>query len=180
MSPERIDLGGAAVRSARLLAHAGEDTTHVLLERAREIGRSEGSAAARDEAVVRLEHALSACETERLAVCGGLARFSVELALTIAREILRREISSGNFDLEKIVRETLSEASVGRGSCVVHVHPVDCQSLKDVRFRTGTAVQADDGVRRGDVHVETSLGTLVRETARLLDAVRQRLLEEMH
>lgn len=180
MSPERIDLNGATVRAARLLSRGGEDTTHALVERARELGRSEGSAAARDETVARLEQALCACEAERLAACGGLARVSVELAITIAREILRREISAGNFDLEKIVRETLSEASIGRGSCVVHVHPADRETLKEVRFRTGTTVLADEGVRRGDVHVETSLGTLVRETSRLLEAVRQRLLEELH
>ena len=49
-----------------------------------------------------------------------------------------------------------------------------------MRFRTGTRIQADEGVSRGDVHVETSLGLLVREAFGALESIEQRLLEELH
>jgi len=58
------------------------------------------------------------------------------------------------------------------------LNPADHARLADIRFRTGTTIQADDGVPRGDVHVETSLGIMVRETMGSLDAIEKRLLEE--
>jgi flagellar assembly protein FliH len=123
---------------------------------------------------------VSTLEGERQTVQAGLARVAVELALVIAREVVRRELRQGNYDLEAIVREALAESSLAAGPCRVRVNPVDRPGLEAIPFRSGTTLVADEGVRRGDVQVETSLGVLVRESARLLDAVEQRLLEALH
>jgi flagellar biosynthesis/type III secretory pathway protein FliH len=102
----------------------------------------------------------------------GLARgTAAELALEIARTLLRTELARGNYDLERLVRETLGEASVGRSPCVVHLHPADHARLADLRFRSGTRLEPDEGVSRGDVHVETPPGLLVRDVDGALDAI---------
>jgi flagellar biosynthesis/type III secretory pathway protein FliH len=137
-----------------------------------ELHGREAAGACLDAAVLRL----AAVEEE---VRGALARTAAELALEIARTLLRTELARGNYDLERIVRETLGEASVGRSACVVHLHPADHAHLADVRFRSGTRLEPDEGVGRGDVHVETSLGLLVRDLDGALEAIGKRLREEL-
>jgi flagellar biosynthesis/type III secretory pathway protein FliH len=48
-----------------------------------------------------------------------------------------------------------------------------------VRFRAGTELEPDDAVARGDVHVETPHGLLVRETSEALRSIHERLLGEL-
>jgi len=181
LSPEGIRIDGV-VRDVRLLELEERKPSEALLELALERGRArgvdEGRQAARDEMLELFERAVQGLEAEREEALAALSRTSIELAIQIARHLLRREVRAENYDLEKLVRQTLEEASVGRGPCVVHLNPVDHARLAGVRFRTGTTVQADDGVSRGDVHVETSLGLMVRETLGTLDAIEKRLLEE--
>src|SRR5262245_40035709 len=103
----------------------------------------------------------------------------VDLASEIARAVVRSEIAAGRHDIERIVRETLSASGVGRGACVVHVHPRDAERLRGVPFRSGTEIEADPEVAEGDVHVTTPHGLLVREIDELLAAVRIRLHGEL-
>jgi flagellar biosynthesis/type III secretory pathway protein FliH len=153
--------GAAAVRETRLArAHAAGERT----------GRAQAGALL-DQAVTRL----AALETDAR---DQLARAATELALEIARTLLRREIPRGNYDLETIVRETLAEAATGRSACVVHLNPADLARLAEVRFRSGTRLEPDEGVPRGDVHVETALGLLVRDLDASLDSIAKRLQEE--
>ena len=173
MSREELALDGP-VAEVRLIAH-GQAAQELLIESARAAGERAGRAAAAatlDAAVLRL----NALEEE---LRGSLARTAAELALEIARTLLRTELARGNYDLERLVRETLAEASVGRSACVVHLHPADHARLADVRFRTGTRLEPDEGVARGDVHVETSLGLLVRDVDGALDAIGKRLREDL-
>jgi flagellar biosynthesis/type III secretory pathway protein FliH len=176
LSREELSLpDGARLAAAELLAHGAEATRELLLERA----RAEGAEAGREEAAAVLDRAverLSALEVEARAA---LARAATELALEIARTLLRREIADGNYDLERIVREALGEAAVGRSPCVVHLNPTDHARLSVARFRSGTKLEADEGVARGDVHVETSLGLLVRDLDGALEAIGKRLQEEL-
>jgi len=173
LSREELALD-APVADVRLLAH-GPAAQELLIAHARAEGERAGRAAAAatlDAAVLRL----NALEEE---LRGSLARTAAELALEIARTLLRTELARGNYDLERMVRETLSEASVGRSPCVVHLHPSDHARLADVRFRSGTRLEPDEGVSRGDVHVETSLGLLVRDLDGALDAIGKRLREDL-
>lgn len=174
MSREQFTLD-APVAEARLLALGSAAVDELLLAHARAEGERRGLEAAGaclDSAVVRL----AVFEEESRAA---LARTAAELALEIARTLLRTELARGNYDLERIVRETLSEASVGRSACVVHLHPADHARLADVRFRSGTRLEPDEGVARGDVHVETPLGLLVRDLDGTIEAIGKRLQEEL-
>lgn len=183
MSPERIRLDGP-IDGVRLLELSGDDPLEAVVQRAWERGRArgvrEGAEQARDEALATLERAVERVEAAREQALASLSRTAVELAVEIARSLLRHEVREDRYDLERIVRQTLEEAGVGRGPCVVHLNPLDVERLKDVRFRTGTTIQADEGVARSDVHVETSLGLMVRETMGALEEIEKRLQEELH
>lgn len=178
MSSERYRVRlDALPTAARLLANGSEAVLAERLARARAEGHAAGQVAGRQQGAEVLDAAverLTALEHEAHAA---LARTSVEVAMEIARTILRREIGAGNYDMEKIVRETLAEAATGRAPCRVHVNPIDHAALASTRFRSGTEIAPDSGVPRGDVHVETTLGLLVRDIDTALRSIRRRLQE---
>jgi flagellar biosynthesis/type III secretory pathway protein FliH len=174
LSRERLALG-AAPAGARVAAHGADAVQAELLARARAEGERAGRAAA-GEWLDQAAERVAAQEAEARAA---LARTASELALEIARTLLRREVGRGQYELETMVRETLAEAATGRSPCVVHLNPVDHARLADVRFRSGTRLESDEGVARGDVHVETSLGLLVRDLDGALDSIAKRLREEL-
>jgi flagellar biosynthesis/type III secretory pathway protein FliH len=180
LSSEPIGLpAGARATGVRLLASGSEALLPALLEGARSAGHAAGLEQGRmltERALEELERRLAAREESARAE---LARSAVELALEIARVLLRREIGRGQYDLERIVRDTLSEAAVGRSPCVVHLNPADCARLSEVRFRSGTKIAPDEGVALGDVHVETPLGLLVRDLDGALESIGRRLREEL-
>lgn len=173
MSREELALD-APVAEARLLAH-GAAARELLLACA----RAEGERAGREAAGAALDAAVLRLNVIEEEVRASLARTAAELALEIARTLLRTELARGNYDLERIVRETLGEASVGRSACVVHLHPADHARLADVRFRSSTRLEPDEGVARGDVHVETALGLLVRDLDGALESIGKRLQEDL-
>lgn len=174
MSRERLALQ-AAPSGARLLAHGSAAVQQHLLEHARQ----EGERVGREAASQLLDQFVQALEAREEGLRAALGRTAIELAVEIARTLLRHEIPAGRYDLERIVRETLHEAGVGRGACVVHLNPGDHARLSEVRFRSGTRLEPDEGVARGDVHVETSLGLLVRDVNGALESIAGRLQEEL-
>ncbi|MEW6073128.1 MAG: FliH/SctL family protein [Planctomycetota bacterium] len=185
MSPEPIRLGPAhpGIRAVHLVDLAGRDSLDAIAERAWSRARAAGIAHGRSRALER-EAGVLAAAAERLdrrdeELAAELAHSAVELGVAIARQLVLAEVNRGGHDIEKIVRETLAAASAGRGRCTIHVHPEDFESLRGVPFRSGTAVQADIGVARGDVHVETSMGLMVREIEAALDSIAERLREEL-
>lgn len=174
MSHERLALE-TPLAAARLLAHGTSAVRALVVERALAEGERRGGAAAAqllDQAAARIQ----ASEPDSRAE---IARAACELALEIARTLLRAELTRGNYDLEGLVRETLGVAAVGRSPCVVHLNPADHARLSEVRFRSGTRIEPDQGVARGDVHVETSLGLLVRDLDGALESIGKRLKEEL-
>lgn len=137
-------------------------------------GVSQGRAEALQHAAGALLRATEALEGEQ----DRAAKLAVEMALEIARVLLRREALAGNYDLEAIVRETLAVSGVDRGRCVVHVHPEDAKALESVAFRAGTVIEADVAVSRGNVQVSTPRGLMVREFEQALEAIASELRGE--
>lgn len=142
---------------------------------AREAGVLEGEVRAQRRAAQALDAACAQLESASQRAAEELTHSAVQLVLEIARVVLRRELDAGHYDLERIVRETLAFANVGRGSCVVHLNPADAAALADIRFRQGTTIEADADVARGDVHVTTPRGLLVREIDEALRAIGERI-----
>lgn len=145
------------------------------LEAAREAGRREGAAAVLEGSSQLLERAVEALARSQEEARAECARQTVDLAVAIARRILRVELVAGHHDIERTVRETLAHSGVGRGSCVVHLHPADHERLRHVVFRAGTRLEPDEGVALGCVQVTTPKGLLVHEIDACIEAVAERL-----
>lgn len=176
MSPERltVELAGE-VGALRVLASGATTVEETLLARA----RAEGERRGRAEAGAALDAAIERLATAEEEARAALATGAVELGIEIARTLLRGEIQRDRHDIERIVRNTLAEAATGRAPCVVHLNPSDHARLAHTKFRSGTRIEADVGVSKGDVHVETSLGVLVRDLDDALEAVARRLKEDL-
>ncbi|MDA1264778.1 MAG: FliH/SctL family protein, partial [Planctomycetota bacterium] len=84
-----------------------------------------------------------------------------------------------DYDLERVVRGALADAGVGRGEVTVHLHPEDHAALQGTTFRTGTHLAVDPNLARGDVHLSTPRGLLVRDVEGSLESIREQLLEEL-
>lgn len=173
----RIALAEAprAVRLAPAETGSAERELAAQLEAARAEGRAEALAGAAHI----LDDAALAFASELEAVRAALTTSSVELALEIARQILRVELAEGRYDIEAIVRDALAQSGVGRGECTVHVNPADAEALRSVSFRSGTKIEADNEVPRGSVHVTTPKGLLVRDTDDILREIRERIRGEV-
>lgn len=184
MSPERkrsslLASLPAAPTQARLAQGQLDDVVARRLEAARQAGVAHGRAQDRDRAAQALDAACERLDRAREQAAAQMARTAVDLAVEIARTLVRREIDAGRHNLEAMVREALGASGVGRGACVVHLHPLDAAELADVKFRAGTTLEADEAVLRGDVHVSTPQGLLVRELHESLRSIRERLASEV-
>ncbi len=171
----------APPRAARLHPGGLGDLAAAVDRRRDEALRAAGAEAAarelRDGACAALDAAAERLEADRARLAEELAPTAVELALAIARELLRAEVDAGRYDLEAIVRDTLRAADHGHGTCAVHLNPEDAAALAGARFRAGVHVEPDTGVGRGCVHVATPQGLLVRDLRGALDGVAAKLRE---
>ena len=149
-------------------------------ERARRAGVALGLEQARSSAVGALDQAAERLDRAREQALEGVAHQTIDLAVEIARTLLRCELPEGRYDLEGMVREALSFSGVERGRCVVHLNPEDAQRMQGTSFRVGTELEADPGVARGSVHITTPQGLLVRDLDEALRAIGERLHGEVH
>ncbi len=176
MSPEELKLALPSAPRAATLCRGGLAS---LVEKRVAQARAEGERAASAHAARALELAAARLDAAREEAQGTLARNAVALAVEIARTLVRKELMASTHNMESMVREALAASGAGRGPCTVHLNPADLAQLESVRFRAGTELEADDAVARGDVHVETPHGLLVRENAEALRSIHERLLGEL-
>lgn len=132
----------------------------------------------RDSAVEALNGAHEALETARAELLPEVTRDTVWLATEIARHVLRTEMAEGRYDLEAVVREVLEASGAGRAPCTVHLHPDDAAALESARFRAGTTLEEDVEVQRGDIHVSTPRGLMVRDLDDAIEAIREAILAQ--
>ncbi len=176
MSPEALTVRVDRSPTAARVVPGGLDG---FLRRCMAQARAEGERDASQRAAKAFEAATARLEAQQAEAADALARNAVQLAVEIARTLVRVEIDAGRHGLEKIVRESLAASGVGRGAAQVHLHPADHALVADVRWRSGTVVEPDDAVQRGDVHISTPQGLLVREINDSLRAIHERLLGEL-
>lgn len=150
-----------------------------FVERRLTVARAQGERDACERAARALDAAVERLERSREEAAAQLARNAVTLAVEIARTLVRVEVDAGRHGLEDMVREALAASGAGRGPCQVHLNPRDLAQLSGARFRSGTVLEADDAVARGDVQVSAPHGLLVRETSEALRSIHERLLGEL-
>ncbi len=140
-----------------------------------EAGRQE----AMDSGVKALDKAIAQLEQRAGEASKELGQISVELGVEIARALVQVQIEAGDYDLERILRSTLADSGIGRGDVVVHVNPEDHATIEAAGFRSGTTFAVDPSLPRGDVHLATPRGLLVRDVEDILSTVREQLLEDL-
>ena len=160
----RDDAGDAAKRLAEL-----EQQVERRVAEARQEGFREGEAAGRSRASAEAQPALErlARGVEELArLRPRLIRESevelVELAIGIARRILRRELSVDAEALQGLVKSALEKLSV-REICRIRAHPELEPGIRHCLEREGQSglqVVSDATLERGGILVETSRGKL--------------------
>lgn len=181
MSPEHVKLH-AEIRSAKLVEGDLDAALARCIERREQAAFAAGQLAGRQAALVqglsRLDQACTGFETAMARWSESLVGDSVELALSIASELVRAEVSARRHGVETIVRDTLAASGVGRGGCTVHLSPADATAAAGIAFRSATRVEADPDVADGCVQVETPHGLLVRDLNAALASIGARLREE--
>ena len=177
----RIAVGATCVdakENEKSLDQVGAELERVDREAAMEVARQEGREDATAHAVSALNAATEKLERAREDAEDGLAANVVTLAVEIARQVMKVQISSGDYGLEQIVRSTLSASDIKRGACAVHLHPTDAETLKDIVFRDETIIVPDPDIPRGSVQLQTPRGLLVRDPDAALDEICEQLLED--
>lgn len=142
-------------------------------------GRTAGRAEALENATTLLEAAAERYDVERRELSENAGKVAAELAVEIVRQLLRVELPQGNYDLETLVREVISQGDTGYGKHVIHLNPADAERLAGAPFRAGTTIEADPDVRLGDIRLETPQGVLVRQLDACLRDIRERLIGDV-
>ena len=142
-------------------------------------GLAKGQATSVEAGTAALEAAMAALEEKVERAEKELAHHAIELGVEIARALVRVRVESGDYDLERVVRGALSDSGVGRGDVTVHLNPGDHATLEQSAFRTGTKLEVDPTLPRGDVHLSTPRGLLVRDIEGALESIREQLLEDL-
>ncbi len=178
MSPESITIPRQP-ESALLASGDLQDSLERFVARREQVAAERATAELQLSIGAAVDTALGRLDASREEALAHLNHTAVELAVEIARQLLRAELPAGHYDLEGIVREALSFTNTGRGYCIVHLNPTDAAALADVPFRSGTEIESDPSVPRGSVHVTTPQGLLVRDLDEALLSIGERLLGDL-
>lgn len=167
----------SAPAEARLLPGSLHDFAAVRQSRREEMWRQEGRAEAHAAAAQLFDQAIDSLGEYRDSLVLTLADTAATLAADIAQVLIGKELAAGNYDIAAIVRESLTSANSSSGETTIRVHPEDAEALAEVRFRSGTSVQPDPSIRRGNVLIQTDQGELVRDIDERLATIRETLRE---
>ena len=173
----------AAPTAARAVPGAPQDALDTCLEQVWSVAAENGRRAGGDEALrsaaAALERARASFDEARSSLADEAVQDVVWLAVEIASHLVRGEIDAGRYDLERIVRDVLEAADVGRAACTLHLHPEDAKALGSVPLRAGTAIEEDVEVARGDVHVTTPHGVMSRQLEEASASIREAILSQL-
>lgn len=166
------------------IAEAGAEQSFAAIidariEQARLEGIAEGEQKATLGAAAALGSAIDALEALHKQLTLEAGQQAVELAMATAGHLLQAEVESERYNLEEVVRQTLSESGAGRRTCTVHLHPKDAERLAEIEFRSGTTIEADPNVARGDVQVSTPDGLFVRDIEHAIRSIGERILGDL-
>jgi flagellar biosynthesis/type III secretory pathway protein FliH len=146
-------------------------------------GRAEGEAQAlamAESACSELRRAAVAVASARAEVTRTLEREVVELALVVARQVLRAEAESGTALVERLVALGLSRL----GECehvTVRLNPADATQLSPERTGTAGSVSfvPDPQVERGGAIVESEIGRVDARLETQMEELRRELAARM-
>ena len=158
-APDVEHFSGAGAPTV-LTAERMEELENQVRSAAREAGREEGLRAGQAEAARQAQRiaALADAVVEPLArIDEAVGRELIELAMALARQIIRRELSLHPDEVVPVVREALAALPAGSSNARIRLHPDDRRLVE-----SALSLDDVDGVNAGDavnaVNLESSTG----------------------
>lgn len=180
----RQDGGGGTDAAAPLTAGRIEELHRQAYEEGFELGKREGLEHGRSQVQEQVRHMESvvALLARPLAELDEQVVEEVsELAMVIARHIIRREIKTDPGQVVAVARQAINELPVGSREIRVYVHPEDAELLRE---GLGSAdqgagswrIEEDPAMSRGGCRVETEASRVDASVERRLAAIAAELL----
>ena len=141
-------------------------------------GYAEGLSAGQQEIrqrAARLERLFDAMAEPLAGLDSRVEEELVELALAVARQLLRREIKTDPGQVMAVVREALAALPAAAGRIVVHLHPEDAEFLREtlpaVETERSWHLVADPSITRGGARLVTQTSHVEATLESRLNAV---------
>jgi flagellar biosynthesis/type III secretory pathway protein FliH len=161
--------------NVRLVSGDPDDALAAMIatrvDHARATGRLEGRQETLRELAEPVERLCITLQADAAAAVSEMAGFCARLASGIVRELLGYELEAGRYDLESLVRRSLSASLAERRPVSVHLCPTDLANLADVPFSAGTSLVPDPSLTRGNLFIDGPQGRLVRDLDERLEAI---------
>lgn len=150
--------------------HVSNGAFYAALGTAREEGRQ--------AALAELEEFVNACRREVESMRESMLDSAIEIATVLAEAVVQRELAT-NDDLSGVVRHCLASTSESTSTCAVRVHPDALPALERSGLAARITMRGDADLARGEVRLETPVGTLVHDPLVVLAEARDALLTEL-
>jgi|GEM_PF-6456059 len=133
---------------------------------------------ARAEVAAELAEFVRGCRAEVEALKESLLDNAIELGAVLAEAAIQRALDD-DLDLAPAVRACFERSGADAGSCRVRVHPDAVASLERAGLTERVEVAGDLDLARGEVRLDTPVGTLVHDPKQALAQVRDALLTQL-
>lgn len=178
------DAGTVAGGGSPLTAGRMEEIHRQAYDEGFELGKREGLEHGRAQVQQQLKHIEAIAghlSAPLVQLDDQLVEEVVELAMTIARHIIRREIRADPGQIVAVVRQAMAELPVASRRVRVNVHPEDAALLRDGTAPSdgnegGWELVEDPSMSRGGCRVETDTSRVDATVERRLGAIVAELL----
>lgn len=133
---------------------------------------------ARREVAAEVAELVRGCHAEVDALKESLLDNAIELGAVLAEAAVHRSFA-GELDLAPTVQACFARSGAEAGTCRVRVHPDAVASLERAGITERVEVVADLDLTRGEVRLDTPVGTLVHDPNEALAQVRDALLTQL-
>lgn len=162
--PPSVDVPAGAAVGAMMTADRIEVLETAARKEGYEDGRREGLEAAQAEVAAKLDELqtlIRAIATPLAAVDEAVERELLTLAMTLARQIVRREMHLQPDEIVPVVREAVSALPATEGPVAIRLHPEDVELVREAlgadTESDGWALRSDPELTRGDCIAECGL-----------------------
>ena len=188
---------GGAVAADQKAAAAGEETDQrqreAVARQAYEAGLARGEADGREAArqasaplLAALETTLSELDGVRARVRQHLEKEVVELALQVARRVIRHELSVSKDTILCVVREAMNRVE-DPGKIAIRLNPEDLKQIRGAGERFASVLdnldsiqfEEDPGIECGGCYIQTDYGEIDARIQEQLRAVEEALRAEL-
>jgi flagellar assembly protein FliH len=147
--------------------------------------QAEQERAAVEQTLESLAAAVNEFDTHRRELLREMQQLAIELATTIAGQLMHRQVETGEFPIESMVAAAIARFEP-KGPIVVRLHPDDLAALErrlgnQTTSATGPTcrVEPDAAIERGNCRVEAGELSVLSHWNAHRDEIRQHLLDAL-